>query len=765
MRKIVFGLIIIFILSIALNSFAQEDIALKKVTAIDVKGNETISMATIVAKIKIRVGQLYSQNIISEDLKRLYNTGHFSDVSVDREDYKDGFKVIFLVTEKPIIETITYSGQKHLNVRKLEFLTTSKKGEFLEEQKLREDVGIIEDEYQKRGFSDAVIGYETEIDPETNKATVVFVINEKAKLRITKIYFQGNDSFKSKRLLKLIKTRPDSLFTSGAFKEDVMEDDIARLKSFYQREGFLDVVVGYSSEVQAKGNIIITIDVAEGQKYTIGEISVDGNTIIDTADIIDAIEETVGGEAFSQIKIQIDSANIQSLYFDKGYIFAHILETTSIDPETGRVDVAFNCREGDIAYVGMINIIGNTKTKDVVVRREMRIDPGERFDGRKLRRSKDRLRNLGFFEEINYDIVESNIPGKKDLVVEVKESKTGEFSFGGGYSTIDEFVGFVEIRQRNFDFQNWPTFTGDGQDLLLHAELGTVRENLQLSFTEPWFLDYPLSFGFDLYKKVHKRESDIGYGYDEETVGGDIRFGKELTEYLRGNLVYRIEEIEISNVSSDATNELRKEIGSNVISSLGLDLTLDKRDNPFDPTKGYMLSGFGEIAGGPLGFDKDFAKFVGKGSYDIPCPFGSVLEFRGRIGVVDAFGDSDEVPIYERFFAGGAYTIRGYNERKVGPIDPVSEDPIGGNSMVVANIEYTVPVIEYIKLATFFDTGNVWSDVGDIGSGNFKSGIGLGLRVKTPIGPIRLDYGFPLNDEPGEEDKEGKFYFSFSHGF
>ncbi|MFC1594056.1 outer membrane protein assembly factor BamA [Candidatus Omnitrophota bacterium] len=765
MKKALISIIFLFVLTHAMNAWAQDASTEKRVTALDVQGNRTISVETIIAQIKTRVGQVYSQNVISEDLKRLYNMGYFDDVSVDREDHKEGFRVMFIVIEKPIIDDVIFTGQRFINQRKLEHITTSKAGEFLDDQQLQEDLKQIEEEYQKKGFSDAIISFETDLDEDSNKAVVTFTIDEKGKLRITKIFFRGNNSFTSKRLMKLIKTRPDSLFTSGVFKQEVLDDDISRLRMFYQLEGFIDVTVDYSTEIVGKGNMHITISLEEGQKYTVGDVMIIGNDVLDESTIRVAIEETKPGSAFSQAKIQYDSAGIQSVYFDEGYIFAQVLETTSIDPDTGEVAVVFNISEGEVAYVDMIDVVGNIKTKDIVVRRELRINPGDRFDGYKLRRSKERLRNLGFFEEINYNIEDGSDATHKNLAVDVKEAKTGEFSFGGGYSTIDEFVGFLEVRQRNFDWHNWPTFTGDGQDLLLHAELGSVRENIQLSWTEPWFLDYPLSFGFDGYKKVHKRESDIGYGYDEERVGGDLRFGKELTEYVRADLMYKLEEIDIDNVSSDATNELKKEAGSNTISSLGFTLTLDKRDNVFDPTRGYLLSGYTEVAGGPLGQDKDYTKFIGKGSYDIPLPLSSVLEFRLRVGAANAFGDSVELPIYERFFAGGAYTIRGYNERKVGPIDPVSEDPIGGEAMLVGNIEYTIPVIDQIRLATFFDTGNVWKEVEDLGSGDFKSGMGVGLRVKTPIGPIRLDYGYPLDDEAGEEEKEGKFYFSFSHGF
>jgi outer membrane protein insertion porin family len=261
------------------------------------------------------------------------------------------------------------------------------------------------------------------------------------------------------------------------------------------------------------------------------------------------------------------------------------------------------------------------------------------------------------------------------------------------------------------------------------------------------------------------REEDNGYPYDETRTGFDLRAGKELSEYLSGGTVYRLEEIELDNFASDVSSELLKEQGKNTISSLSFNLTHDSRDDVFNPTRGLVLGGTIDVAGGFLGGDKDYYRFKTKTSYDVPVKGGSVLEFRLRTGIMDSYGDSTYVPVYERFYAGGAYTIRGYNERKVGPLDPSSGDPIGGNSMVVGNIEYTVPVVDFIKVAAFFDVGNVWAEMSEFGQGDYKSGAGLGLRVKTPIGPLNLDYGYPLNEEPGEEERSGKFYFSISRSF
>jgi len=743
----------------------------QKVTKIEIKGNKYISQAVILSKIKTRAGSEYSTNVISDDIKRLNELGYFSDISIDTEDFEGGIKLIIIVTERPIIGKITVSGfERIIREEKLKETLKSKEGQYLDQVLLKEDINTLKDLCNKKGYANAEVTYKVDTNPETNKAALNISMDMGKRVRIKKIDIRGNKNFKTRRLLKLLKIRKAGFLSSGFYKEELLKDDIDRLISFYHREGYTDVRIDYETGYYAakKGLMLISIRIEEGRKYLVGNVVIKNNTVFTSDEIKKALESVIPNKVFSQEGMREDISNIQGIYFDRGYIFTQVSESTYVNPETDRVDVTYSIEEGSVAYVDKVNIRGNIKTKDVVIRRELRIFPGDRFDGEKLKRSKERLQNLGFFEEVSYDIEESTSkkPDNKNLVVEVKESKTGEFSFGGGYSSVDKLIGFVEIAQKNFDWKNFPYFTGDGQDLRLRAELGSIAKNFELSFTEPWVFDYPVSFGFDAYRRVRDRETDVGYGYSEKRTGGDLRLGKELTEYLRGDAMYRIEEVNISSVSDDATNDLKKETGSNVISSLQLGLTKDTTDNVFNPSRGYILAGTLEAAGGPFGGDKDFGKFTSRASKYFNLFNSSVLEFRLRTGIVDAYGNSDEVPIYERFYAGGAYTIRGYHERKVGPIDSVSKDPIGGEAMAVGNIEYLYPIIDVIKAAVFYDVGNVWSKVSKFGSGGYKAGFGVGARIKTPIGPVRLDYGWPLNKEAGESVKgKGRFHFSLSHGF
>lgn len=754
------GLAVVMLLILASSAYCRME---KIISSVEVRGNKTVSSATILSKIETRIGSYYSESIVGKDLKRLYALGFFTDIKVELVDYAEEVKVIFMVTEKPTIKEIAFEGNRRLRSKMLREVFESKEGEFLNRKQLKDDVDEIKKLYEKKGFPEASVEHSVEMDEENNRAKILVSVDEAARLRIKRIEVNGNKVFPDKRILKLISTRRDTLFTSGVLKKKVLDEDMEKLKVFYQRAGYMDVKASYETSYDYKRRgIFISINIEEGKKYLVGKVDLRGHQKFAGEEIRKGLKMT-SGKIFTQSGLREDIASIQGYYFEKGYISAEVASRTLIDEETGKVDITYEIVENEQAFVEKIRIIGNSKTKDVVIRRELRILPGERFDGYKLRRSKERLYNLGFFEETSYDTRPGTAPDKRDLVVEVKEAKTGEFSFGAGYSSVEQFVGFIEVAQKNFDIANFPNFTGDGQDLRMRAEFGTVRRDYELSFTEPWIFDYPLLFGFDLYQRT--RERGLGYSYNERRRGGDLRLGKEFTEFVRGDLAYRLENIKISDLPSDASPDLITELGENTVSSLLIKATRDTRDSILSPTRGIIASSSVEYAGGVLGGDKDFTKYIG-GLTGYHTQFDKLLlELRLRAGIVDAFGNSDDVSIYERFYAGGTYTIRGYDERKVGPRDEdYSNLPIGGKSMLIFNAEYTYPIFKNFKGAAFYDVGNVWSKVSDFGSGNFQSGVGVGVRIKTPIGPMKLDYGIPLDSYPGEA-KEGRFHFSMSRAF
>lgn len=737
------------------------------ITDIKIEGNKVVSSNTILSKIKTRKEDIYSQKAVNEDIKRLYATGFFADVAAEIEDTSEGILLIFVVLEKSVVDKIVFEGNKVYQEGPLKKQIDTKDGDVLNRRRLSEDIKKIKAFYTKKGFPLVKISYDVDVDEATNKATVYIKIDEKQRYRIKKITFEGNKAFTQKRLLKVIATKPDTLFTSGILDEDALEHDMERIRAFYSGEGFIDVEASNSIDYNEKAQgIFIKIDIKEGDRYFVGKVTLKGNTIISTKKIGKELNMKTS-EPYNPRNLRFDVIAIQTLYFDKGYMSCTVKPNTELDRNNNIIDISYEITEGSLSYVNEITITGNTKTKDAVIRRELRLYPGERFDGAKLKKSKERLYDLGYFDEVIFDTEPTQELGKKNLAVRVKEAKTGEFSFGGGYSSVDRLIGFVEVTQRNFDITNFPNFVGGGQTLTVKAELGSIRQNYIVSFTEPWMFGYPYLFGFDLFSFDRKKKEALGYGYGEKRTGGALRFGKEFTDYDRADLKYRLEEIKISDVSAEASSALRNEEGKNTISSLALTLTRNTTDNKYSPMEGHILSVTGEDAGGVFGGDKDFYKLVGLADYFFNYERKLVLELKARGGWADEYDDSADVPIYERFFAGGANTVRGYKERSIGPRDSKTGDPIGGEAMAIGNAEITYPVFKNFKIAAFYDIGNVWenSAIDDIQSDDFKSGTGLGVRVKTPIGPVKVDAGYPLDKaHPGDKQKV-RFHFSMTRGF
>ena len=754
-------LLLSFLLFFALTAYSQDN-----VFRIDIEGNAIVSDATIISKIKIRAGQVYNDNIINEDVKNLYATGFFETVEAEKKDSSEGVVILFKVNEKPLLKKITIEGMRFIRKVKIVEAIDIKEGSFVDEFKVKEAVRKIKDLYDIKGFSQAEVNYEIIPIADENEVTVKLSVNEKGILKVRKVGVVGNNTISARKIIRLMKTKKAWLFNRGVFKDKVLEDDLRRITDFYKLEGFSDVSVKIDVERLSKG-IHLVVNVEEGQRYYVGKITIEGVKEV-SEDVANLAMKLAEGSIYSEQAVYLDSSLIREAYVDKGYIFSQVEPLSLFNQDTGKIDIAYKIRENNTAYIEDINIKGNVKTKDKVIRRELRVYPGEKFDGKRIRKSKERLDNLGFFEEIRFGTEPGSKPDKVDLVVDLKEAKTGYFSFGGGYSSIDEFMGFVEIRQRNFDYRNFSTFTGAGQDLSVMLSMGTLTKRYQLSFTNPWIFDKPVSFGFDGYRKGHDQDDNVGYAYKEDVKGGLLRLGKEFNDSWKGRVAYRLENVTISDVVTEAPTELHdeEEEGSNNLSSGEVQLSYDSRDSINSPSKGIYASNTLQVFGGPFCGDKDFIKYLGRVSFYTPAINKSVIELRLRGGIAAEFSDTNKIPIYERFFAGGASTVRGYRERKVGPIDKTTEDPLGGDKMLIGNIEYTYPLADFLKAATFFDIGKVWgNESANVEESGFMSSIGLGFRVNTPIGPVSVDYGWPLSKEVGEEGKEGRFHFNVSRAF
>lgn len=744
--------------------FAESEAIIQKVL---IEGNDKVSYQTIISQLRTVAGKPVSSQLLSEDLKRLYSLGHFKDVQIKQNEVAGGVDVIFILKEKPVLRQVEISGNSHLKDADIIKSMRAKPGDFMDEQIVRRDIDGIRKLYEDKGFYTATVRYKIDYHATANHASLEVIVDEGRKRKIKAIQFEGVYWLKAKDVLKRIETKSAKWwFVKGLLKEDVLDLDVERIRAMYDEEGFSDATVSYRLEdTDNPDAIILTFVVDEGRQYLVGDVRFEGNQLFSREQILESIDLKPDAP-FSRRSLRKSVSNIQDLYFGVGYMNAKVIFDSFYNDQSGRVDSIYKIKENEITYVDRVIVRGNSKTKDVVIRRELRVYPGEPFDGTALKKSKQRLFNLGFFDEVQFDTVDTNEPNRKNLVVTVKETKTGEFSFGGGFSSIDRAVGFVQIRQKNFDHAKPYSFTGAGQDLAMRVQLGSVRSQGEISWTDPWFMGLPYSVGFDVYKREFNRTRSSGLFFDEDRVGGKIRIGKDLNDNDRVNLSYTFENVEIGSIPDTASTDLKAEEGETNLSRLELLLTRDFRDNRFVPTEGYLVQLGGEVVGGFLGGDRDFWRgtFLGAKYYNIE-PIDSVFEMKGRVGISDEYGDTLKVPIFERFYAGGANTIRGYEERRIGPRDTGTSDPIGGEAYWVVNGELTFPLVEgIIKGAAFYDVGAVDAQLDSFGSAEIFQGIGLGVRLKTPIGPVRVDMGYPLDEVEGE-DKKLQFYFNMSRGF
>ncbi len=741
-----------------------------RIVAVDVSGTRSVAKDTILAKVQTKAGSPYQSAVVSEDIRRLFALGYFTDVRADVEDAPEGLKLIFVVAEKPVIDAIHIEGNRSLSHARVLELFAVKPGALYDPRKVKEGIDLIKAEYARKGFSEVAVVPRTETNGTANATVVHLLVDEGPRMRIVQVLVEGNQVFPDRRIRKLLKTKRRAWFRSGVYNEQVLEEDLERVKAFYRKNGYQDVAVTEEILRDPSGRgLYVFLKISEGFQHRLGRVAIDGTVLFPERELRLVIT-LKPGSVFSTEALQEDLRLIKQYYGDRGYIHTEVAPDPQLDQATKRVNLTYHVTERELVYVRRVDVKGNLRTKDVVVRRELRIYPGEAFDGVRIRKSVDRLYNLGFFEEVNVDTVPTDAPNKEDLVVQVKEAKTGSFSFGGGFSSVDRLVGLFEVEQRNFDWRNIPTFTGAGEDLRFRVEVGTVRRFFDLSFTEPWIFGRPVSFGVDLYNRTRLRSSNLGLGFEEEQRGGGIRLGKAFTDTVSGGLNYQLYRTTISGVVEEASADLKAEQGRNTVSVAGTSVSMDTRNNRFDPTQGFFILTSADLAGGILGADKNFYRLQGGGSYYWPHFDRLVFESRIRTGLVDAYGGSPEVPIFERFFSGGSGTIRGFEERRVGPRDPSSNDPIGGEAMIVMSAEEVMTIVKdergkpIIKGSLFIDVGDVWRRVSDYAE-SLKTGAGIGARVNTPIGPLRLDIGFPVS-QPGEgKTRKPRFHFNISRNF
>lgn len=733
------------------------------VRSIDVQysGPATISKARILAQIRTRVGQPYSNQVVEDDIKALYKTGFIRNVRIFAQPEGNGVGVVVAVETRAIMREIEITGAEKVKPQRLRKEIKLKLNQPVDEQQLEDARQKITDVYQSRGFTDVSVQFRVDpIDEQRGTARVVFTVNEGVKGAVSQVHFEGNAHYSEKVLRKQMKTRGKTWFSfvdkSGRLDETQLQQDLDKLREFYQDHGYIDVEINdVRRERTPKGPMIVTIMVVEGPQYHVHKLSVSGYEVT-TEDRIRALLKMKEGSVYSPKQLRDDAKAIADAYGSGGYVDL-VITPEGAPAGPAQIDVHYKVEEGVRSFVNRVNIEGNTRTKDKVIRREVLVAPGDVFNTVRVDITKKRLDNLGYFAKVETYPEETDIPGRKDLTILVQEKRTGSLSFGGGFSTVDKLVGFVELTQGNFDLLNWPSFTGAGQKFRIRLQYGTQRKDFILALTEPYFLDRRLALSGQAFYTEANYLSSL---YDQRNYGFTIEMRKPLNGYMYATVGYTLQDIDIFNVAASAGEFLLSQAGSTVESKMFGSVVFDSRDNALLTRRGQRITFSPFVTGGFLGGDTQVYALDLEGSQYFHLPKDFILLINGEIATVSQWGSASDVPIYERLFLGGSNNLRGFPFREVGPKDQNGE-PIGGKSMSRATLEVTFPIIEKARGAVFYDTGFVNSSPWSFGFENLASDVGVGLRLDLPIGPLRLDYGYPVM----RNGYNGGGHFNFNVGY
>jgi len=734
------------------------------VRAIEVQyaGASTVSKEKILANMRTRVGRPYAEQVVEEDIRNLYATGNISNVRIFGEQVKDGVKVIVVVQSKGQISEVTLTGVQQLKETRIRKEISVKPGDTLNETTLQADKEKILKYYADKGFTEVDVSYTTDVNEKLGTARVAFTVNEGGKTAIRSVTFSGNSALTTKEIRKVVKTEKKGLlnmFSSGVgrLNTELLDADVAAIRDLYQSRGYMDAKVGTPQVTRDGTKVDVAFAISEGEQYRVGKVNYSGAKVFPIEELTRGAKVRTG-EVYTPQSVRADAKTMQDLYGTRGYIeFSAGANTV---PGTGKtIDVSFNMDEGVQSYVEHINISGNTRTRDKVIRREFPLTPGEVFNTVRVDAGKQRLMNLNYFSKVDTYPADTLVPGRKDLNVLVEEKRTGSFNFGAGFSSIDNLLGFAEITQGNFDITRWPYFTGGGQKFRMRVQYGTRRKDFVLSLTEPYFMDREIAVGAELFYREASFVSDV---YDERRFGFDLNARKRLGEFLTGRISYTLQDITVQNVAVDASQTIKDEAGNRLQSKISGGLTHDTRDSVFLTRRGHRLDLGVYGAGGFLGGNTDIYGFDLEGSQYFLLPYDTILTINGQIAGVNTWAGGDRVPIFDRLYLGGPNNLRGFRFRDVGPKDENGE-PIGGNSLWRLTAEVTTPIVDKVRAAVFYDIGSVAASAYDY-SGPVSSDVGVGVRLDLPIGPVRIDYGFPLQTD-GFTSKSGRFNFNIGYQF
>ncbi len=728
---------------------------------IEIRGNKRVDKDTIMFYIKLKKGEKYSSSKVNEDIKAIYGLGQFEDIKVEAKDFNDGLKLIYIVKEIASIREISFVGNKKISTKALEKkLIASKglqKGSLYNKNMVNKTEKLIKKSYDEKGFFLATVRTIAK-RISGDQIDIVVKISENKKVGIKKIGFTGNKAFTDKELKKQLNTKEKNIFSfitdAGIYQKEMIKADRLNLELFYRENGYLNVkALDPIIDVNKNENaIFIEIPIEEGEQYKTGKIEFLGDDTFPEKKLRKKVN-LKKGDVYNLSKIREGVFNITELYSRQGYAYADVIPERVVNAKKKVVDTAMKIDKGRKVYIGKITIAGNLKTKDKVIRREFRFAEGSLFDSEKLRRSKERIMNTRFFEDVQIQTGRGEKDDTIDITTSVVERSTGTIGAGLGYSSVDNAIVTAQISQDNL--------FGNGQKLAFTSEFSSRRTDFSLSFTEPWLFDREISAGVDIFNT--KRDF---FSFESRRQGAGLRLGKSFTEFTWGNIGYRYEKVKISDVApEDETNFLKNE--ERFTSRIFPSITRDTRDNRLNPSKGTKEILSVQYAGGIL-TGLSFYKFQAEKSNYFPLFFGLVGMLHGKIAYAQGYS-GDVLPIYERYFMGGALDLRGFNFRDVGPKDK-DGDPLGGDQLLLFNAEIQYPFSNALRGILFYDRGNVYGDGDDISLtgenfslSNMRHSIGVAVQFYSPMGPIGLAYGYKLDQAEGENPAE--FHFIIGRTF
>ena len=714
-------------------------------------GPETISRQRVMANLKTKVGDLYSERAAEDDVKTLFATGDVNNVRIFAEPQGDGVKVIILVQGRAVVSEVLIEGPVEISPNRLRKELTFKVGDRLSEEQVEKSRQAMVELYQDRNFSGVNVTTRVDTNDRTGDSRVVFQVDEGFKQVVKRIDFVGNDSMLAKDLRKAMKTKTKNLLSflnkSGRLVPSQLQEDKDAIRLAYQNEGFADAQVTNVEVVPLTGNSVeLIFTVREGIQYSVNRLRLDGVNVTSADELMGRLK-MVDGSLYTPDGLGADLKALQEFYGSQGYIDSLIVPEISPAGQ-GLVDVTYRIDEGAQSYLNLVNVQGNTRTKDKVIRRELAVKPGDVYDTVLVDASRQRLENLNYFSQVQTVPTDTMIPGRKDLNVIVEEKRTGSFNFGAGFSTIDSLVGFAEMQQTNFDIFGWPNFVGGGQRLRIRGQYGIERADAEISFTEPYFLGYRLSFGAEAF---YRNATFLSPYYDQSNYGGALQLRYPVNDFIAVNAEFKTEGISIYDVSTSIPQiaggtfngaTLPNQEGSYFRNALSGGINFDNRDNLFLTRKGTYVALNMFLASITGQQDVDDYGISLEGSQHFSLPWDLIFLAKGQLATVDTVDGSGDVPIFDRLFLGGANNLRGFQFREVGPNN--GGVYYGGNSLGYGTLEMTFPVITRVRGAFFVDAGYVNQNSWDFNGSDYNADYGFGVRLDLPIGPIRIDYGIPF---------------------